>query len=160
MQNAKVIDEQREESASQLNIKSFNARSIGQQPKRRQVFNALKKKDLDIIFIVDTRFAKNIENKVKAEWGGQAFFSSYNSQSRGVAIFFRKDIPVDILDKKNYTDGNILSLLIKFSDKKILLTALYGPNTDCPQFYTDRIFTLADEWLPSHTIMAVTGTWS
>ena len=89
MQSTQNINGDTQQSASVLNIKSFNARSIGQNTKRKQVFNALKKKDLDIIFILDTRFAKSIENRVKAEWGGQAFFSSYNSQSRGVAIFFR-----------------------------------------------------------------------
>ena len=102
------------EPASTLNILSFNTRSLGKQPKRRQVLNALKKKELDIIFLVDTRFAKSIENKVKAEWGGTVLFSSFTSQARGVAIFFRKNIPVDILDKKSDNDGNILSLLILY----------------------------------------------
>ena len=101
MQDPIDIDKSKPESASSLNIKSFNARSIGQFTKRRQVFNSLKKKDLDIIFIADTRFAKSIENRVKAEWGGQSFFSSFTSQARGVAIFFRKNIPVEVLDKKN-----------------------------------------------------------
>ena len=51
-----------------------------------------------------------------------------------------------------------VAFLIKFSDKRILLTALYGPNTDCPDFYINRIFTLADEWLPMHTIYG--GDWN
>ena len=41
MQNQTNINNN-EESASQLNIKSFNARSIGKDTKRKQVFNALK----------------------------------------------------------------------------------------------------------------------
>ena len=158
MQDPITIDQSKTESASILNIKSFNARSIGQNTKRKQVFNSLKKKELDIIFVVDTRFAKSIENRVKAEWGGQSFFSSFTSQARGVAIFFRKNIPVEVLDKRNDNDGNILSLLIKFSDKRILLTAIYGPNTDCPSFYTDKIFSLANEWQPEHAIYG--GDWN
>ena len=51
-----------------------------------------------------------------------------------------------------------MSLLIKFSDKRILLTALYGPNTDSPSFYTDKIFSLADEWQPQHAIYG--GDWN
>ena len=90
-----LIDKNQPESASILNIKSFNARSLGKQPKRRQVFNSLKKKELDIIFLIDTRFSKKIENTVKAEWGGNAYFSSFTSNARGVAILFRKNIPVE-----------------------------------------------------------------
>ena len=96
-----LINKNQPESASILNIKSFNARSLGKQPKRRQVFNSLKKKELDIIFLIDTRFSKKIENTVKAEWGGNAYFSSFTSNARGVAILFRKNIPVEVLDKKN-----------------------------------------------------------
>ena len=73
-----------------MKIVAFNANSIGKQPKRRQVLKFLEKKNPDVLIIVDTRFSLEIENAVKAEWGGQAFFSSFSSQSRGVAIFIKK----------------------------------------------------------------------
>ena len=52
-------------SASNLKIIEFNANSIGKQPKRRQVLNFLKKKNPDLLVVVDTRIAKNIENKLE-----------------------------------------------------------------------------------------------
>jgi exonuclease III len=61
-----------------------------------QVLHFLKKKRPDILIIADTRLAKEIENNVKAEWGGHAFFSSFDSQSRGVATFMQKNLPVKI----------------------------------------------------------------
>ena len=81
-------------SASKLKIIAFNANSIGKQPKRRQVLCFLRKKDPDLLVIVDTRFSKDIENSVKAEWGGQVLFSSFSSQARGVAIFVKKNLPL------------------------------------------------------------------
>ena len=77
-------------SASKIRFISLNANSIGKNPKRRQVFHFLRKKNPDFLIIVDTRISKDIENLVKAEWGGYANFSSFDSQSRGVAIFIKK----------------------------------------------------------------------
>ena len=66
-------------SASNFRLVSFNANSIGKNPKRSQVFHFLRKKNPDILIIVDTRISKDIENLVKAEWGGHAHFSSFDS---------------------------------------------------------------------------------
>ena len=120
-------------SASSLIVKSFNVNSIGKNPKRREIFNFLNKKIGDIIILVDTRFSKNIENTVKEEWGSNVYFSSFSSQSRGVAIFFKKNIPVEVLDQHSDISGNILSLLINFDSQKILVSAIYGPNEDNPE---------------------------
>ena len=51
-------------TASALTLRSYNARSIGKNPKRRHILHYLKEKDDDINIIVDTRFAKSIENKI------------------------------------------------------------------------------------------------
>ena len=110
-----------ENSASKLRIISFNVNSIGKNPKRRQVFHFLQKKNPDLLITVDTRFSKEIENCVKAEWGGQAFFSSFDSQSRGVAIFVKKNLPLKILDRFNDHNGNVLSILVEYENKRILI---------------------------------------
>ena len=86
-------------SASNIRIISFNANSIGRNPKRAQVFQFLRKKRPDIIILVDTRLSKDIESLVKTEWGGYAEFSSFNSQSRGVAILVQKKMAIKFLDR-------------------------------------------------------------
>ena len=65
----------RNNSASNIRLLSFNANSIGKNPKRGQVFHFLRKKNADILIVVDTRISKDIEDLVKAEWGGYAHFS-------------------------------------------------------------------------------------
>ena len=145
-------------SASKLKIISFNANSIGKHPKRRQVLCFLKKKNPDLLLIVDTRFSKDIENSVKTEWGGQVLFSSFSSQSRGVAIFIRKNLPIKILDKFNDGEGNLLCLLIEYEGKKIILEGLYGPNLDCPNFFKNEVFQRIDDWNPHHSIFV--GDWN
>ena len=139
-------------------MKAFNVNSIGRNPKRKQVFNALKKKTCDIFILLDTRICPKIENMVKAEWGGQAFFSSYSSQARGVAILIKKGFPIDILDKKSDHNGNLLSLKTKIYGKIVSITGLYGPNIDSPDFYTQQVFPLIEHWNPDYPI--ITGDWN
>ena len=145
-------------SASKFRIISFNANSIGKQPKRRQVLLFMRKKSPDILIVVDTRLAKDIENAVKAEWGGPSYFSSFNSQSRGVAIFIKKDLPIKIIDQFSDKNGNILSILVELEGRQILIQGIYGPNKDEPNFYSDECFLKLNEWCPSHAIFA--GDWN
>ena len=77
-------------SASSLTFRSYNARSIGKHPKRRQILHYIKEKNDDINIIVDTRFSKKIENKVKAEWGGGTLFSAHILLRQGGWQFLSK----------------------------------------------------------------------
>ena len=145
-------------SISELKIESLNATSIGSQSKRDRVFNFLKKRDTDIFVVVDTRIDPKREQKVKEDWGGQAYFSSFSSQSRGIAIFLKKNLPIKITDSKKDNEGNLLQLLIEFNDKKILLSGLYGPNLDSPDFYKEIVFSAIDVFLPDYSIFV--GDWN
>ena len=62
-----------ENSASALTIKSFNVNSIGKNPKHREIFSFLNKKGGDIQILVDARFSKDVESKVKEEWGSNVY---------------------------------------------------------------------------------------
>ena len=139
-------------SASKLKIIGFNCNSIGKNPKRRQVLKFLKKRNPDLLIVVDTRIAPNIENTIKEEWGSQVLFSSFDSQSRGVALFVKKDLPLKILDKFCDKNGNLLCVLIEFECKRILLEGVYGPNNDFPEFYENDFFQKLQIWNPHHSI--------
>ena len=108
--------------------------------------------------MVDTRFSQKIENKVKEEWGSNVYFSSFSSQSRGVAIFFKKYLCAEVLNHKYDVSGNMLSLLVNFDGKKVLFTALYGPNEDNPEFYRNKVFNLVDAWEPDFAVYG--GDWN
>ena len=51
-------------SATSFKILSFNANSIGRNPKRRKVFHYLKKKKADFIVVCDTPISKTLRNRV------------------------------------------------------------------------------------------------
>ena len=145
-------------SASSLKILSYNANSIGKNPKRQQVLNFLKTKNKDIYVVLDTRFDKNIEAGIRNDWGGEVIFNSKNSQSRGVAIFFRKNLPVEILNTFFDDTGNILSVKFTFESRTLLLTGIYGPNTDSPDFYENKCFPLIQKFDPDFSIFC--GDWN
>ena len=115
---------------TELKIESFNCNSIGKFNKRNQLFSFLKKKDANILILVDTRIDPSIENTVKSEWGAQCFFSSLSSQQRGVAIFFQKGFTCEVKWTKKDNAGNLLQVAIHHDNQDILIPALYGPNTD------------------------------
>ena len=133
-------------SASNLRLISFNCNSIGRQPKRRQVFGFLRKYDPDILILCDTRIDPKIENTVREEWGGPAYFSSLDSHSRGVAILFRKTLPISIKDHFTDKNGNLLGVLVEYDSKFILLHGVYGPNLDSPDFYESEVFKQVNNW--------------
>ena len=145
-------------SASKFRIISFNANSIGKNPNRGQVFHYLKKFSPDILIIVDTRLSKESENLVKTEWGGHAYFASFDSQSRGVAVFVTKNLPIKVLDHFPDNLGNILAILVEIEGKLILIEGIYGPNRDTPEFYSNEAFARLSNWNPDHAIYA--GDWN
>ena len=74
----------------------------------------MKKKNPDFVLVCDTRICKTIETVVGDEWGGKCIFNSFSSQSRGVAIFLKKNNPAKIVDKFFDDEGNILAVSMIF----------------------------------------------
>ena len=108
--------------------------------------------------MTDSRICKSIEQTIKEEWEGKCIFNSFSSQSRGVAIFLKKDNLAKILDTCQDQNGNILGLLLELEGKRILLEGVYGPNNDSPSFYENEVFEKIEGWEPSFSIFV--GDWN
>ena len=69
-------------------------------------------------------------------------FSSFASQARGCAIFFRKDFPAEIFENTifRHPSGNFIALNFIFEEFVITLSCIYGPNEDNPEFYSDVVW--------------------
>ena len=64
-------------------------------------------------------------------------FSSQSSNSRGVAILFRNTFQYHIEKEIKDSDGNFIILSFRIKDILWTLVAVYGPNNDEPQFFTN-----------------------
>ena len=120
---------------AELKIMSVNCQGLNDINKRLDVLSFLKNKDYNIYCLQDTHFTKNIEKCIHNQWGNDCLFSSYNSNSRGVAILFNTNFDYKILRHQNDNNGNLLAVEIECESNIITLVSIYGPNTDSPEFY-------------------------
>ena len=119
----------------ELKIASLNCQGLGDNKKRRDVLHYLREKQFSIYCLQDTHFDKKMEPYVTAEWGYKAYFSSYRTNSRGVAVFFNNNFEFKIKKIERDPNGNYIILLISSMDQDFLLINIYGPNKDSPVFY-------------------------
>ena len=66
-----------------IKLYSLNVRGLRDHQKRREIFNFLKHKSHDIIYLQEAHSSREIENKWVKEWGGKISFSHFTSRARG-----------------------------------------------------------------------------
>lgn len=118
-----------------INVISQNCRGLGNNQKRRDVLHYFRCKDYQIICLQDIHVKDKLIPYVKAEWGLEAHFSSYNGNSRGVAILFNKNFEFKVNKVIKDHIGNYIILDVSVEGVKITLVNIYGPNQDDPKFF-------------------------
>ena len=101
------------------------------------MFHHLREKKCSIYFLQDTHFEQKNENFIKAEWGYTSVFSSYSSNSRGVAILFNNNFEFKLKRTLKDNSGNFIMAIIDIDQKEYLFVNIYGPNRDDPDFYNN-----------------------
>ena len=121
---------------AELSILTVNCQGIGLLPKRTDVLNYLKGKGCQIYCLQDTHFSPGIDEKfVRTLWNGDCYFSSFKSNSRGIAILFAKNFEYKVHKCINDPNGKFLLLDITAYNNRFTLVSLYGPNIDNPSFF-------------------------
>lgn len=123
-------------------ILSVNCNGLKTDQRREEVFDYLKQMDYDIYCLQETHFIDKKEETIKREWNGTWFFDNHTSQSRGVAILFRKAVSVKKLEITNLENeeeirGRCLMVEICTEKKKrYVLGCIYAPSAkDTPSFF-------------------------
>ena len=115
----------------------MNCQGLGNFQKRRDVFNFIRDRNHSIYFLQDTHFDPKQERNLRAEWGYTCYFSSYNTQSRGVGILFKNNFEFKVKNVHKDEAGNFIMISIEHMKQDYLLVNIYGPNRDKPQFYAE-----------------------
>ena len=125
--------------SSTLNVITFNVRGLGHPIKRKRVLTFLKKEKVDIVFLQETHLSDEEHKKLKRDWVGQVYFSSFASNKRGVAVLIHKKIP--FIFKEQYGDKEGRHVLIRgmLYGQELSLLNVYAPNGDSPKFMMDMI---------------------
>ena len=95
----------------------------------------MRDKKFGIYCLQDTHFTTALEPYVRAEWGGEVYFNSFTSNSRGVCIIFSYFIEYKVCKVNMDQNGNMLILDLEVEGKQLTLVNIYGPNEDSPDFF-------------------------
>lgn len=128
---------------SDFRILSLNVRGLSNF-KKRVIFAWCRKKNANIIFLQETHSTGNNEKQWKADWGAPLEVAHGSSNSRGVAILFRKGFDCKIIKKVIDPNGRCL-YEVQINDEKNFLGNVYSPNNDnqAVQFYDHLIDVLS-----------------
>ena len=89
------------------------------------------------------------------DWGSEVIISS-SPESRGVAVLFKGDLNIMVREIEKDDTGNLL-LILQVCDLIFYLCGIYGPDTDCPEFYANlRNRLMQKENLP----VVICGDWN
>ena len=94
-----------------VNIISLNVRGLRDSEKRRAVFNFYRSR-CDILCLQETHSEEKDEVVWNAEWGRKGLFSHWKTNSRGVAIFFKKNLIVDVSQVQTDENGRWIIFLL------------------------------------------------
>lgn len=118
-----------------ITIASLNVQGIGDSRKRKDVFGYIRDKKFNIYFLQDTHFTDKESKIIRSQWGYEAYFSNYSSQSRGVAILINNNFEFKLHSVEKDNAGNLLVVHCAIASIDMSLICVYGPNRDDPDFY-------------------------
>ena len=123
-----------------LKIGCQNCRGLSEGRKRLDVFKWIQRKNFNITILTDTHSCSESEQRFINDWGFDCSFSKFSScasNSRGVAIFFVKNLKCVIHSCDIDLGGNYVILDVTINKLRLTLIALYGPNKDTPSFFNN-----------------------
>ena len=120
-------------------IQNVNSLNISTNcPKQLKKVNAIVSLDSDIIFLSDTRL--NTGKRGECTDLNNCFLYSQNKQynhyhnskgsNRGVSILVSTHLDINIVETFRDDNDNVLGVLCDHNGSKLLLIAIYGPNTN------------------------------
>ena len=77
-----------------MRLLTLNVNGIRNDKKRERLFNWLKSKPYDLYLLQETHCTDEVEEQWKRQWEGKSIWNNGESNSRGVAILFRREFDV------------------------------------------------------------------
>ena len=138
---------------SKVYISCYNCRGLRDGNKRRKIFQWLRSKNQDFVYLQETHSTIRDEVIWKKEWNGPICFSHGSRDSKGVMILMRENPNVEITDvKTNEEEGRTLFVTANIYGVETLLVNIYAPNEDDAKFY-DNLFTVISEYNLQNTVI-------
>ena len=138
---------------------TINVRGLRNNEKRNKVFEWLKKKKYDIIFLQETFLTKELETKLSKEWNGESVHNFSDSKhSRGVSILFGSKLSIELVNVHRSADSRKLLLNVKLFDRVFCLFNLYAPNhNNLKKEFFNRMCTWINNYAQDANHLLVSG---
>ena len=139
--------------ANCVRIISWNVNGLQNPVKRKKCLSYLKSQQTHIAFLQETHLTDSEDAKLKRDWVGQIYHSSYTSKKHGVAILVHKKLNFLIVKEQTDEQGRIILVEAKIDGKKVNLCNIYAPNIGDPVFFHGKN-NLIGHLPDGHTILA------
>ena len=128
-----------------LTIAFFNVNGLSQYEKMKDIFDYLRKKNLDIVMLQETHIKSESENYIRSIWGYNCFICGNSTASKGTAILFKNTFSYTVHNViKDTIGGSYLIIDVSIFDERYLIANVYGPSdSDRPEFF-DNFFRIIE----------------
>uniref|UniRef100_A0A3B3BIE4 Endonuclease/exonuclease/phosphatase domain-containing protein n=1 Tax=Oryzias melastigma TaxID=30732 RepID=A0A3B3BIE4_ORYME len=99
----------------------------------------LKRERCQVAMLQETHLSDIGHVKLRRNWVGQVFYSSFNSKSRGVAILFHRSLPFTLEKVVKDSEGRYVLLSGCLYGEQVVLGCIYAPNVYEPSFLPQLI---------------------
>ena len=111
-----------------LHICSINTNGLQQPEKRQRLIEWSKQQQCNILLMQETHFSQNIENKLIQDFEGSLYQSNGTSNSRGVAIWIKKNVEFKLIDEYKDNEGRLLLINVEINNAIYTIINIYTPN--------------------------------
>lgn len=139
--------------ANYIRIISWNVNGLQNPVKLKKCLPYLKSQQTRSAFIQETHLLESEVLKLKRDWVGQVFHSSYTSKKHGVAILVHKKPNFVIVKEQKNSEGTMICLEAKMNGSNINLCNIYAPNIEDANFFHNINKVVGDN-TGDHTIIA------
>lgn len=129
------------DKARGLVFTSWNVKGMNHPIKRGKVLSHLKSLNSDIMFLQETHLKNDAHSRLRSNWIGHIYHSTFSSKARGAAILIRKGIHFKHKSTIADRDGRYVIVTGEINSTPVTLVNIYGPNFDNPSFF-QKVFSL------------------
>ena len=113
----------------------MNTQGLRNVHRRQTVFNLLKQRKYDIIFLQETHWTDDINLEILREWGGNIIFNNFAHNVKGNAVLFHPNFDYQNHNTTCDSQGRTIQVVIEDANHKFNLINTYAPRTNIERKY-------------------------
>ena len=127
-----------------MNFVSWNCRGLNAPVKRSKVLSHLRKLEAHIIYLQETHLKVVDHTRLRKNWIGQIYHSTFQAKARGTAILIHKSVPFICSNVLADPNGRYIVVTGKIHSIPLILANIYAPNWDDYNFFRTFFSKLTD----------------